>query len=147
PGEIPEAAFGEAVMLPESDGSGRDRRLLGRAVQLLAESGWERSAGLFRNGAGEPLRLEILINAPVFERVYMPFVENMRAIGIDASLRLVDAAQYQARQNDFDFDMLSIAASFSATPTDDSLRQFFHSRAADLPGSRNLPGTADPAID
>jgi microcin C transport system substrate-binding protein len=88
-----------------------------------------------------------MVNAPVFVRVNTPFVENMRAIGIDASIRLVDAAQYQSRLRDFDFDMVGIAASFSATPTKDQMQQYFHSKAADLPGSRNLPGTADPAID
>ena len=147
PGDIPELAFGEAVMLPASNGSGRDRKLLSRAVKLLRDAGWTRRDGFFTSSEGERLTLEILVNAPVFVRVDTPFVENMRAIGIDASIRLVDAAQYQARQVDFDFDMMGIAFSFAATPTEDSLEQFFHSKAADLPGSRNLPGTADPAID
>jgi microcin C transport system substrate-binding protein len=147
PGDIPEAAFGPAVTLPESDGSGRDRKLLGKAVRLLGEAGWRRSGAFFADAKGNRLALEILIDAPVFERIFMPFVENLRAIGIDATLRLVDAAQYQARQNEFDFDMVSIASSFSATPTDNELAQFFHSRSAGLAGSRNLPGTADEAID
>src|SRR5690606_35666103 len=67
--------------------------------------------------------------------------------GIDAALKLVDAAQYQARQNEFDFDMISVAFSFGATPTGNELRQFFHSQSATIAGTRNLPGTADPAID
>ncbi len=147
PGDVPEEAFGEAVTLPQSDGSGRDRELLARAVKLLREAGWKREDGFFRNASGNPLTLEIMVNAPVFVRVDTPFMENMRAIGIDASIRLVDAAQYQARLTEFDFDMVGVAFSFSATPTEDQLAQFFHSSAAKLPGSRNLPGTADPAID
>lgn len=147
PGDVPAAAFGEAPILPASDGSGRDRRLLGRAVDLLREAGWKRHDGFFEDEKGNRLSLEILVNAPVFVRVDTPFIENMRAIGIDASVRLVDAAQYQARQNDFDFDMISMAASFSATPTDHELRQYFHSQAAELPGTRNLAGTADASID
>src|SRR5690606_7167723 len=79
--------------------------------------------------------------------VNSPFVRNMRAIGIDASIRVVDAAQYQARLTDFEFDMVSMAQRFPATPTRESLELIFHSRAVDLPGSRNLPGTSDPAID
>ena len=146
PGNVPPEAFGTAIALPVSDGSGRDRKLLGRAVKLLREAGWKRENGMFRD-AGGALELEIMVNAPVFVRVNTPFVENMRAIGIDASIRLVDAAQYQSRLRDFDFDMVGIAASFSATPTKDQMQQYFHSKAADLPGSRNLPGTADPAID
>ena len=71
----------------------------------------------------------------------------MRAIGIDASIRQVDSAQYAARQADFDFDLTSMALSFTATPTRDEIDGLFHSRAAVMPGSRNLPGTADPAVD
>lgn len=146
-GDVPEAAFGDAVTVPESDGSGRDRKLLGRAVKLLREAGWKRESGLFRDAEGNALELEIMVNAPVFVRVNTPFVENMRAVGIDASIRLVDAAQFQSRMSDFDFDMVGIAALFAATPTDDQLSQFFHSKAANLPGARNLPGTADPSVD
>jgi microcin C transport system substrate-binding protein len=146
-GRLPEAVLGEAVMQPVSDGTGRDRRLLREAARLLAEAGWTRQDGLLRNAFGEPLALEMLVRDEVFVRVNSPFVENMRAVGIDASIRLVDATQFQARQLEFDFDMLGIAAAFEATPTGDSLTQYFHSRTASLPGSRNLPGTADPAID
>ncbi len=146
-GQIPDEAFGEAVTPPVSDGSGRDRALLSRAARLLAEAGWTRDGSLVRNDKGEALTLEILVRDQVFVRVNSPFVENMRAIGIDASIRLVDATQYQARQLDFDFDMLGIAASFTATPTGDELTHYFHSRSARLSGSRNLAGTADPAVD
>lgn len=147
PGNLPDSVFGEAMTLPESDGSGRDRKLLGRAVKLLREAGWSRSDGFFQDQGGERLALEIMVNAPVFVRVNTPFMENLRAIGIDATIRLVDAAQFQSRLADFDFDMVGIAAQFTATPTKAQLEQYFHSKAANLPGSRNLPGTADPAID
>lgn len=146
-GQIPEEAFGEAVMQPVSNGSGRDRKLLASAARLLNEAGWARKDGLLVNVDGEPLTLEILVNDEVFVRVDQPFVENMRAVGIDASIRLVDQTQYAARQTDFDFDMISQALSLSATPTRDTLENVFHSRAARIPGSRNLAGTADPAID
>lgn len=148
-GRIPEEALGEAVMQPITDGTGRDRRLLRRGIDLLAQAGWRKPDGsaFVVNDKGERLTLEILINDEVFIRVDSPFVENMKTIGIDASIRLVDAAQYTVRQSDFDFDMISIAASLSATPTYDDLEQFFHSSAAAVQGSRNLPGTADPAVD
>ena len=146
-GRIPEEAFGEPVMQLVSDGSGRDRSLLRRAARLLSESGWKRAGDFLRNDKGEALALEILVRDEVFVRIISPFVENMRAIGIDATIRLVDATQFQSRQLDFDYDMISMAASFSATPTGDELSNYFHSRTANLPGSRNLPGTSDAAID
>ena len=147
---LPAEVFGEPVMQPVSDGSGRDRRLMRRAAQLLAEAGWKRPAGggtLLINDAGQRLVLEILVDDDVFVRVDTPFVENMRAVGIDASVRLVDDTQFSARQSDFDFDMIALAASWGATPTADGLETVFHSRSANSKGSRNLPGTADPALD
>jgi microcin C transport system substrate-binding protein len=146
-GKVPDAAFGEAVTQPVSNGSGRDRSLLSAAARLLGEAGWERKGGSVVNARGERLMLEMLVNDEVFVRVNQPFVENLRAVGIDASIRLVDPAQFQARTNDFDFDMVGMALSLSATPTRDALENLFHSRAATIPGSRNLPGTADPAVD
>jgi len=146
-GEIPYEAFDEAVMQPVSNASGRDRKLLGEAAGLLAEAGWKRQGSLVQNDKGETLKLEILVNDEVFIRVDSPFVENMRAVGIDASIRQVDPAQYAVRENDYDFDVMSLALSLSATPTYDTLENIFHSHAAAVPGSRNLPGTASPAVD
>jgi microcin C transport system substrate-binding protein len=148
-GTIPDEAFGAPVMQPISDGSGRDRKLIRRAIDLLGEAGWRKPEGsaFAVNDKGERIVLEILVNDEVFVRIDSPFVENMRVAGIDASIRLVDAAQYTVRQSDFDFDMISLAATLSATPTYESLEQFFHSKSAAVSSSRNLPGTADPAID
>ena len=146
-GKIPAEAFGEAVVQPASDGSGRDRKLLGAASKLLTEAGWKRKGQLVENDKGERLTLEILVEDETFTRVYTPFVGNMRAIGIDATIRMVDSAQYTLRQNEFDFDMISVAFSFAATPTRDDMELFFHSAGAGSPSSRNLPGTKDPAVD
>jgi microcin C transport system substrate-binding protein len=145
--KIPPEAFGEAVIQPVSDGSGRDRKLLGAASKLLAEAGWKRDGPLVANGKGERLAVEFLVEEDSLARVLASWMENMRAIGIDATIRMVDSAQYQARQADFDFDLVMMALSFTATPTRDDLETLFHSRSANLPGSRNYPGTADPAID
>ena len=145
--QIPEAAFGEAVIQPVSNGSGRDRNLLRRARELMNEAGWKSQGNTLVNDRGEPFRLEILIEDEVFLRADTPFVENMRAIGIDASIRLVDSAQYQSRQVDFDYDMVSMAQSFTGTPTRDQLESTFHSRAAKAGSSRNYPGTESPAVD
>jgi len=145
--KLPAEVFGEAFQLPGSDGSGRDRKLLGEARRLMAEAGWKPSGRFFENEDGEIFKLEILIDDEGFVRIFSPWVENMKAIGFDASVRLVDSAQHQARQANFDFDMISMALLFSPTPTREGMDGIFHSKSARLPGSRNLPGTADPAID
>lgn len=146
-GKIPDAAFGEVVRMPVSDGTGRDRKQFSRAIELMHAAGFERKNGQFHSQSGEKFSLEILSNSESFSRIYNPFVQKMRAIGIDASLRLVDASQYQARMQDFDFDLVGIAMQFGATPTKESLAGMFGSQSAKTPGSYNLPGTADPIID
>ncbi|MFZ1680962.1 MAG: extracellular solute-binding protein [Rhizobiaceae bacterium] len=146
-GRVPDEAFGDAVTQPVSDGSGRDRALLRQAHDLLRAAGFRRDGSSLVDGKGERLAVEILVNDETFVRIDTPFVEAMKAVGIDASIRLVDPAQYQSRQNDFDFDMIAMAQSFSAHPTTSELGQVFSAASAALPGSRNLAGTADPAVD
>src|SRR5690606_32645751 len=70
--DLPAEVFGEAVMQPVSDGSGRDRKLLGQAARLLAEAGWLRSGAFVRNERGERLKVEILVNDEVFVRIDSP---------------------------------------------------------------------------
>lgn len=144
---LPPEIYGPAPIMAVSDGSGRDRKQFSRAIQLLKESGFIREKGNFHDETGQKLSLEILSNSESFSRIYNPFVQRLRAIGIDASLRLVDASQYQSRVEDFDFDMVGMAMQFGATPTKDSLAGMFGSKAANMPGSYNLPGTSDPIID
>ncbi|MEK1888082.1 MAG: extracellular solute-binding protein [Phyllobacterium sp.] len=144
---LPEGIFGEAVIQATSDGSGRDRKNLRRAVELLQAAGFKRDNNRFVDSAGKSLDLEMLIQAEVFTRAYSPFINNLQAIGVNASLRLVDPAQYQLRVQDFDFDIIGVAVMLSATPTRESLEAMFGSRSASAPGSYNLPGIADPVID
>ncbi|WP_245511246.1 MULTISPECIES: extracellular solute-binding protein [unclassified Mesorhizobium] len=145
--QLPPETFGEAVTQPASDGSGRDRKMLGKAAKLLAGAGWKRSGDFVVNDKGGRLAAEFLVDDETFVQVYSPWIANMKAVGIDATIRLVDSAQYELRQSTFDFDLLSAAFSFSATPTRDDVEIFFHSSTATVTGSRNLPGIASPAID
>ncbi|MGU5121560.1 ABC transporter substrate-binding protein, partial [Escherichia coli] len=103
-GKLPDEVFSEAVLMPVSDGTGRDRAQFAQAIKLLEEAGFERKNGQFHDRDGSKFALEILSNSEAFTRVYNPFVQKLRAIGIDASLRLVDASQYQVRMQDFQFD-------------------------------------------
>jgi microcin C transport system substrate-binding protein len=145
-GEIPEAAFGEAVSPGLSDGSGRDRVRLREAGRLLAEAGWKRDGAVLRNADGETLSAEFLISQVVFERVLGKYVESLRSIGVDATIRNVDSTQAQSRVLDFDFDIVGRAWSLDPLPIEGA-RQFFHSSTADVPGSPNLPGIRSPAVD
>ncbi|MCA3561962.1 MAG: ABC transporter substrate-binding protein [Aestuariivirga sp.] len=138
--------FGPAVLAPVSNGSGQDRTLLRKASALLDEAGWKTDGTLRRNAAGQTLDVEFLIESPVFERVLGPFVKNLRLIGVNATIRTVDDAQYQKRLKDFDYDVVGSRFAMNQTPGDE-LRVFFGSDSAKAPGSYNLPGVTSPAID
>ncbi|WP_299809139.1 extracellular solute-binding protein [uncultured Roseibium sp.] len=144
--QLPEAVFGEAVVPPVSDGSGNDRSLLRRASDLLSEAGYQRDGTELVGPDGKPLEIEFLNNTTAFERITNPMIKNMQRLGIKASLRVVDPAQYQSRLNDFDFDVASQRVSSSATLSDD-VRELWGSRAAEIPGSHNIAGVADPVVD
>lgn len=138
--------FGPAVTPPVSDGSGQDRGLLRQATRLLAEAGWRIRDGACRNEAGTVLALEILDDEPGLEPHASGFLQNLRRLGIQASFRLVDSAQYQLRLNTFDFDATARRPTLEATPGEE-LRDLFASSAAARPGSGNLAGIADPVVD
>lgn len=145
--DLPPEVFGEVWRQPVSDGSGRDRRLLREASELLQAAGWTRKGSQLVNAKGDVFRLEFLLNDPEQGRVYGKMIENMKLLGIEASMRVVDAAQYQDRQNRFDFDMMLFAFSFAGTPTREGMSLFFGSSYRDQIGSYNYPGMASPAVD
>ncbi|MCE1236119.1 MAG: extracellular solute-binding protein [Hyphomicrobiales bacterium] len=145
-GKIPDEVFGEAWRPPTSDGSGRDRRLLKRASELLAAAGWTRRDGRLVDTSGAPFEIEFLESETSFARITGPYVKNLEALGIQARERVVDPSQYEKRIADFDFDVVSRRYSLGATP-DESIRRFWHSTFRDQPASDNLAGIADPAVD
>ena len=144
--QLPPAVFGEPVSPPVSDGSGSDRKLLRRAAQLLDEAGWKQAGAVRANAKGEPLNLEILIFSESFERIIAPYLKNLKAIGVDASMRRVDPAQYERRVKSFDFDMVTQRYSMRLTPGVE-LKSFWGSEAARTDGAFNLAGIADPVVD
>jgi microcin C transport system substrate-binding protein len=143
---LSDEVFDEPFVPPVSDGSGQDRTLLRKATALLQEAGF-----LIRNGKrvtrkGERFSVEFLVDEPSFQPHHMSFVKNLATLGIEASLRIVDPVQYRKREDDFDFDLIIQRFAFSSTPGD-SLRSYFSSQAANLKGSQNLAGIADPVVD
>ena len=145
-GKVPDQVFGEPFVPPVSDGSGQDRALLRKASQMLQDAGFPIRNAKRVNSNGEPITFEFLIDDPTFQPHHMPLIKNLGTLGIDATLRVVDPVQYNARRNDFDFDVTVERMNFSTTPGD-SLRTYFSSMAAATKGSQNLAGIADPAVD
>lgn len=144
--DLPPEAFEDAYLPPVSDGSGQDRKLLRQASQLLTEAGWQLENGSRVNAKGQRLSVEFLLDDPGFERILGPYVRNLRLIGIDASIRQVESAQYEQRQKEFDFDVLSSRFGVSQTPGTELL-VFFDSRNADAVGGYNQSGLKSKAVD
>jgi microcin C transport system substrate-binding protein len=145
-GQVPDEVFGEPFVPPVSDGSGQDRTLLRRAVQLLNDAGCVVKDGKRRLPNGEVFTVEFLLDEVSFQPHHATFIKNLGQVGIEAGIRLIDAVQYRSRVEAFDFDMTTQRMNFSATPGD-SLRPYFTSQAAATKGSYNLAGVANPAID
>jgi microcin C transport system substrate-binding protein len=145
-GQVPDEVFGEPYVPPVTDGSGRDVRWLRAGAQLLNSAGFPLKDGKRRLSNGEAISIEFLIDEPTFKPHHLPYIRNLATLGIDASLRIVDPVQYRSRVDSFDFDITVERFSFSSTPGD-SLRTYFSSQAARTPGSQNLAGIANPAID
>ena len=145
-GKVPDQVFGEPFVPPVSDGSGQDRALLRKASQMLQDAGFPIKGGKRVNANGEPITFEFLIDEASFQPHHMPLIKNLGTLGIDATLRVVDPVQYNARMNDYDFDVTVQRMNFSTTPGD-ALRTYFSSVAAATKGSQNLAGITDPAVD
>jgi microcin C transport system substrate-binding protein len=146
-GRIPDQVFTMPYDVPETDGSGNNRENLRKASALLNEAGWVIENGVRVHGeTGKELTFEILLNNPLFERISLPFVQNLEKLGITPRLRTVDTAQYQNRVDAFDFDMIVSGIGQSLSPGNEQ-RDFWSSASADIPGSRNVIGIKDPVID
>ncbi|HTV89170.1 MAG TPA: extracellular solute-binding protein, partial [Stellaceae bacterium] len=118
-----------------------------RAIQLLRQAGWKFDGGKLANDkTGQPFAFEFLLNDPQMERIVLPFTDNLKRIGVTATVRLVDTAQYQQRMNTFDYDMAVVVFPESLSPGNEQ-REYWGSRAADQEGSNNLLGVKNPVID
>jgi microcin C transport system substrate-binding protein len=145
-GKVAEQVFGEPYLPPVSDGLGSDRALLRRADELLRAAGCVRDGGVLKLPSGAPFAIEFLDSSEALQPHTAPLEQNLRKLGIDAKSRIVDAAQYKSRTENFDFDV--ITAAFGGAPTPGAeLRLFFSSAAATTPGSRNMCGVSDPVVD
>ena len=115
-------------------------------MRLLREAGYRIQDGVLVDRNRAPVTIEILLDDPQLERVALSYVANLRRLGIAASLRTVDSAQYQNRIERFDFDMTAAMFGQSEAPGSEQ-RAYWTSAEAERPGSPNLAGIRDPAID
>jgi microcin C transport system substrate-binding protein len=140
------AVFGEAVRPPSTNPPSSLRDNLRRAVALFAQAGWTYRDGALRNANGEPFAFELIDDQGSMGRVAAPWGRNLAKLGVQFNYRVTDHALYEKRLENFDFDLVSIRFGDTETPGPE-LADEFGPKAADTPGSGNLWGIKDPAVD
>ena len=138
--------FTQPFTLPVTDGSGNNREQLMQALKLMQQAGWQVKDRKLVDADGQQMSFTILLDDPSYERVALPYVQDIQRLGIDVQVRTVDPAQYQHVTDDFDFDMLLFIYPEGDVPGNE-LRDDFSCAGAKTQGSANLPGVCDPAVD
>jgi microcin C transport system substrate-binding protein len=172
-GEVPPEVFTTEWKNPVNTAPEDFRNHMREASKLLAEAGWtlqevsledEQACGFFcsilrtvglssarkenvlRNAGGEVLTAEILLDNPDFQKIVLPYVQQLQRLGVKASVRMVDSAQYKRREDAHDYDIIVDGFAQSNSPGNEQ-RDFWGSAAADRDGTRNTAGIRNPAID
>ena len=149
-GKIPPEVFSTEYQSPLSDTPQARRNNLRKAQSLLAEAGWkpvtDGNRQVLKNDKGETFRFDLVLDSPAFERIALPYKEQLALLGIEANVKVVDSAQYERITESFDFDMTVHSWPQSLSPGNEQ-REFFASGFADRKQSRNLAGIKDPAVD
>ncbi|RVC83674.1 ABC transporter substrate-binding protein [Mesorhizobium sp. M4A.F.Ca.ET.022.05.2.1] len=145
--KLPSELFTEEFKLPVYDTPQAERKYLKQAVELFAKAGWVIKGGKMVNAkTGAPFKFEILGWNDTDQVIASPWIANLRKIGVDATLRIIDQTQYVNRVNNFDYDVIIGQLGQSESPGNEQ-RDFWSSKAADKPGSRNYAGIKDPVVD
>lgn len=145
--QVPAQVFTDVYKNPVTSGNGQDMRAqLNKARQMLAAAGWKVGASKLLEKDGQVFRFEILVQTETFARWIGPMIDNLKRLGIEAKLRVVDTAQYQNRMDAFDFDMTVGTFPQSLSPGNEQL-DFWGSAKADVNGSRNIIGIKNPVVD
>ena len=143
---LPREAFGQAYQAPKTGGRISIRKNLLEARDLLRSAGWRVRQGVLRNKAGERFDIEFLTAISSFKRIILPYAANLRRLGIDVRISIVDSANFQNRRRNFDFDVILDRYQQFPTPGAEQ-RNFFGSAQADVTGTRNVGGIKNPVID
>ncbi|TPI14869.1 ABC transporter substrate-binding protein [Mesorhizobium sp. B4-1-3] len=145
--KLPPELFTQEFKLPVYDSPQAERKYLKQAVDLFAQAGWIIKGGKMVNAkTGALFKFEILGWNDTDQVIASPWIANLRKIGVDATLRIIDQTQYINRVNNFDYDVITSQLQQSESPGNEQ-RDFWSSKAADSPGSRNYSGIKNPVVD
>jgi microcin C transport system substrate-binding protein len=144
--KVPADVFTTAFVNPVGGNPESVRANLRESARLLKEAGFEVKDRKLVDAAGKPVTVEILVQDPSAERIALFYKPSLERIGVTASIRVVDDAQYQNRLRSFDFDMIIDQWGESLSPGNEQ-REYWGSQTADQPGARNTIGIKNPAVD
>ncbi len=145
-GQVPDGVFKSAFVPATTDGSGKIRENLRKATKLLKAAGWRIKDGSLRNAAGQEFTMEFLMYERSFERIIAPYVRNLKRLGINARMRIVDVANFENRMREFDFDVTTRRYIQPLTPGLEQ-QNYWGSDYAEQIGSANLAGIKSPVVD
>ena len=140
------AVFGRVPLSPSTTPPGGLRQNLRQAQALLREAGWSYRDGALRNAGGEAFTMEFLNDQPSLVRIVGPFQKALEKLGIRMTYRVVDFSLSKQKMDAFDFEITTLRLPGSTAPGSELLERF-GSEAAKTPGSSNVWGIADPAVD
>ena len=145
--KLPEALFTQAFALPETRGDGNIRPQMKTASELLKAAGWQLEGNTLKHkDSGKAFEFEVLIRQAGIQRVILPFIKNLERLGIKATPRLIDTAQYKVRLDQFDFDMTTVSLSQGHAPSYEQ-RDYYHSSTSQIEGSQNYAGIRNEVVD
>jgi microcin C transport system substrate-binding protein len=147
--KLPASTFTKEFTVPHTKGSGNNRTNLIKAKNLLKETAWQMKDGKLQrevNGEWQLFEFEFLLSSPSFERVIAPMIKSLKKLGIKATMRTVDSAQYVKRLEDFDFDVVVNVVGQSLNPGNEQ-QDYWHSGRADVAGTRNIGGIKNDVVD
>lgn len=147
--KLPPEVFTQEFNHPVTPGNGDLRENLLKARDLLTQAGWVLKDGVLVNAkTSQPFKFEFMNRQQGAERIYVPYIQNLKRLGIEVNLRTIDTAQFINRINDFDYDATTMVL-FPQNDLTPGIEQAdtWGSRAAEIPGSSNYSGVKDPVVD
>lgn len=148
--QIPAEVFTAEFTNPTNPTPQERRANLRKASQLFAAAGWtatqDGGRNVLKNKDGKVFTLEFMLDDPMFERIALPYQQQLELLGIDVTIKTIDPAQSERRRQTYDYDVVVGSWPQSLSPGNEQ-RDMWGSEAAKRDGSRNLTGISNPAVD
>ncbi len=144
--QLPPRLFTQPFGSTRTGGVGRNRDVLLRARELLRAAGWTVREGALRNASGGAFELSFVIRSIAEKRLVTPYADQLRRLGFQTRVRMLEPAQYINTMKEFGFDISLHGVGIGQPPTLE-LVSYFHSSNAQMPLGSNHAGIRHEAVD